>query len=556
MLAIIKQYVRRMLMGKGKGILQIPPQKAVDDFANDLLKKFKKNGVPDEAITNPRDVKIIWEQITNREAAILSTNLKDVLKKSDPFKKAGEVVDLTGKKIDTSKPILGGKNVPETEAQIKTKLEGMNEKTVDRIRRRRYEAARKAEREKMAKDPDYLPKIIDPEDFAGGGRASSGLNYLLGEDDQNSRVPYGAGGMGRRLFLKLMGGAAAGTVAAKSGLFSLLKAGKPTAQVLTSVPINNIDGMPVWFKPLVNKVIKEGDDVTKKFATVDREIVHQSTLPDSKTPVTVTQDITSGNVSVDIGMGKHGFSDGLHGQPVRLEYRASEVIEPSFTKNKETIGKAGKTKEDFWVEEAEFTGGHPENIKFEESTIEKFGEHGSNFAEVEKFATGKINKKTAKESIKAERAHWTPEGDMASGGRVPLAAGLLAKLGINSTTRRFLEKIFGKEGFETMIKRDPEMHRGLLEVAEMFRKKDKPGLVKYMKQYLPHMDDAEIEDFIIGGHGTEGVHGQLIRLGSGRDYKGKMEMIKKLEKNNRLRDFDVTGRKPNASGGLAGMLGE
>ena len=107
-----------------------------------------------------------------------------------------------------------------------------------------------------------------------------------------------------------------------------------------------------------------------------------------------------------------------------------------------------------------------------------------------------------------------------------------------------------------MIKRDPEMHRGLLEVAEMFRKKDKPGLVKYMKQYLPHMDDAEIEDFIIGGHGTEGVHGQLIRLGSGRDYQAKIEMIKNLEKNNRLRDFDVTGRKPNASGGLAGMLGE
>jgi len=42
MLEIIKQFVRRMLMGKGKGILQIPPQKAVDDFSNDLFKKFKQ----------------------------------------------------------------------------------------------------------------------------------------------------------------------------------------------------------------------------------------------------------------------------------------------------------------------------------------------------------------------------------------------------------------------------------------------------------------------------------------------------------------------------------
>ena len=33
----------------------------------------------------------------------------------------------------------------------------------------------------------------DPEDFASGGSAGSGLNYLLGEDDQNSRVPYASG---------------------------------------------------------------------------------------------------------------------------------------------------------------------------------------------------------------------------------------------------------------------------------------------------------------------------------------------------------------------------
>ena len=63
-----------------------------------------------------------------------------------------------------------------------------------------------------------------------------------------------------------------------------------------------------------------------------------------------------------------------------------------------------KTKEEFWVEEAEFTGGHPENVKFEESSFNKFGEHGSNFDEVEKFATGTVKK--TKPSIKAERSHW------------------------------------------------------------------------------------------------------------------------------------------------------
>ena len=178
MLEIIKQFVRRMLMGRGKGILQIPPQKNVDDFALDLYKKFKKNGIPDEAIKNPRDVKIIWEQITNREAEILSTNLKDVLKVPDPFKKPGEVVDLTGTKIDTSKGIMGGFEVgakiktpnpfrKQTDAQIKTKLDKQNKESIKR----------------------FKDKMKDPEDLAGGGIAGMlKRSSAKTRNDPNSRI--------------------------------------------------------------------------------------------------------------------------------------------------------------------------------------------------------------------------------------------------------------------------------------------------------------------------------------------------------------------------------
>jgi hypothetical protein len=246
---------------------------------------------------------------------------------------------------------------------------------------------------------------------------------------EGGRMPFGLGGMGRRAFLKLMGAGAAGTAAAKTGLFGLIKAGKPVTGVLTSVPIKaGVEGMPVWFKPLVNKIIKTGDEVE---SGAERVIVHSSELPGSKTKLYVTQELDTGNVMVDVGMGKHGFSEGHLGQPVRLEYKAAEDImtgpdaddlwkigerDPHVKTKSRKEFKTNKKPEEFWVEEAEFTGGHPENIKFEESSIEKFGQHGSNFDEVEKFATGKIKKKTAKESIKAERAHWTPEGDMASGG--------------------------------------------------------------------------------------------------------------------------------------------
>ena len=35
-----------------------------------------------------------------------------------------------------------------------------------------------------------------------------------------------------------------------------------------------LPGKPEWFDQLVNKVILEGDEVTKRFATKEREIVH------------------------------------------------------------------------------------------------------------------------------------------------------------------------------------------------------------------------------------------------------------------------------------------
>ena len=186
MYQLVLRFARRLAAKPDKtGIMQISNKQEVIDAANDILTKFKKHKVPNEAIQSENDVKVIYNQIIGMENQTFTKNLKTALTPQ----KTGDVLDLTGKKIDTSKPILGGKNVPETEAQIKTKLEGMNKKTVERIRRRRYEAALKAEREKMAKDEFYIPKILDPDDFAYGGLAG-----MLGE-----RTGYQWGGPGESL---------------------------------------------------------------------------------------------------------------------------------------------------------------------------------------------------------------------------------------------------------------------------------------------------------------------------------------------------------------------
>ena len=87
----------------------------------------------------------------------------------------------------------------------------------------------------------------------------------------------------------------------------------------------------------------------------------------------------------------------------------------------------------------------------------------------------------------------------------------------------------------------------------------------YMQKFLPHMDDETVEAFIrgdaedaagLGKYGLDNIQGQLIRLGSGRDYAEKIELLKKADNMKKLNALDVKDRKPNASGGVAKLLGE
>jgi hypothetical protein len=241
--------------------------------------------------------------------------------------------------------------------------------------------------------------------FAEGGPTSTGLNYLLGEDDTNSRVSYGAGG--RRGFLKLLAGLGAAGAAFKTGLMSLTKGGvKPIVKELISVPIGNPQGMPVWFKPLVNKIIKEGDDVTKKFGTVDRELVHTKKL-DKFEEVTVYQDLSTGNVRLEYG--PHLTDDTgkvirASNEPnvVHLEYKAPEVIEP----NPKTGKGGGKTKDEFYAAESE-----PEIVNWD-GDIEMSGENVvntvddliSDTSKLQKYATdNKLTIKELSDSMKKQK---------------------------------------------------------------------------------------------------------------------------------------------------------
>ena len=61
-----------------------------------------------------------------------------------------------------------------TEAELKAKFDKQNKETAERIRQRRYEEAVENEKRMTELDPDYIPDIIDPKDFASGGIARVG----------------------------------------------------------------------------------------------------------------------------------------------------------------------------------------------------------------------------------------------------------------------------------------------------------------------------------------------------------------------------------------------
>jgi len=109
---------------------------------------------------------------------------------------------------------------------------------------------------------------------------STGLNYLLAEDNDNLRVPFSKGKIakevldkGRRKFMKAVGAAGAGITALKTGLLGFGKETAPVVETAVETVKETAKGVPPYFFKLVEKIKTMGDDVTEKAATKDREVV-------------------------------------------------------------------------------------------------------------------------------------------------------------------------------------------------------------------------------------------------------------------------------------------
>ena len=205
-------------------------------------------------------------------------------------------------------------------------------------------------------------------------------------------------GMTRRTFLKIFG-----------GLVSLPIVGKVLAPLkltrgVSKVPIiktDNVPGKPEWFDQLVNKVIIEGDDVTKKFATGERQSIHQKTLDDGSV-VRVTEDVDDGAIRVEYDSKTNPYEE-----TTQLEYKKPLPDEgaPSPTAEfsaAETgpIAKSDSARLDYEKDIEEFATGNVDELV-------------TDFSKLKEYATGQ--KPTMREIVEAKKkkdqAKKLTEGD-------------------------------------------------------------------------------------------------------------------------------------------------
>ena len=618
---VVKQAMLRLLMKKGDDgiVLTLPKNEIVDYNAKITMDRLISNGIDPNSLTSPDQVLNVLDNINNQainNARVISADsvegrtITDKLfgkkgeviefpqkrtfkEEIEAMKKSGDIVDVDDVTISekiTNRDMFKNSNlnkrdsVTDTITYIKTlePMDAMKEANSVIGRKGKYKNLTPEESKKILTDTeDHIFERdipIDPEDMAKGGIAgyytggmvdvepnlsdighgsdalmartrlvspdgqattSTGLNYLLAEDNDNIRVPFSKGKLAdaaRRKFMKTAGAAGAGIAALKTGLLGFADKAAPVVEKTAEAVSNTAGQVPAYFLNLVQKIKNLGEDITEKAATLDRQKVTK--YKDFE----LTEDVATGEQTIQRMKVLDDGSESYYGKP---------LTEETYMNYKPGAGQADES-----------TKGIPPD-EYEEGTA--YLRNDKEFAGEIVDESFEISDDIIEEGTKFEdNLSDFGKTKKADGGRIGFNKGKL----VFENAKKFLEKVFGKESMEEMPNRDPEMYQGMLEVVDMFRNRDKEGLKKYLQRFLPHMDDAQVEDLIVGDaedmaglgkFGLGNIQGQLIRLGSGRDYAGKIEAVKRLERNKSLKDLEVTEdmqRKPNALGGLAKMLGE
>jgi hypothetical protein len=218
-------------------------------------------------------------KFANQIVDIKQQRLMQAFKKQITPKKSADIIELqTGKKIDQSKGIIGGRQFEETEDQIKARIDKQNKETIARIKMvddaiddasTGFSGDRKIDAELVAENLAQRRGLVyddlsTRERAKIYGEAFDALSKKFRDDLATGGRVGLKNGMSRRKFMQIMGGLAALPVVGK-----FFKTGKVAAPVVEKAA-EAASGAPSYFFDLVNKIKifgKEGRSISPRKKT-------------------------------------------------------------------------------------------------------------------------------------------------------------------------------------------------------------------------------------------------------------------------------------------------
>ena len=444
MASVITRFVAKQLFGQ-KGA--IANRKAVDFSAAKMAERLSEFGIDPRQIKTEKELVQLLNLVKQAEDQAFAQRFGDMLRP----KKSAKVFNIEGQQLDPKKPIIGGTqtgkelspelaerlrgtNVDrikqriadkkvETDAEIKARLKKDNEKGLAKIRNQQkmladaiddaspgfandikvdaeLVAENLAERMGLVYDDLPIKQRLNLYDQAYTGLSKKRFKDMRKPDDDDLPEDMADGGrigfkIGRRAFLKALGAGIGGAAALKTGIIGLggKKAVTGAGEKIITAPVK---GKPEWFDALVNKVIREGDDVTKQFSTKEREIVHKLDI-DNLDDVRVTQDLDQGIVKVE-----YNSPNNMGEDTVELVFKSGRGQMDETT---------GKVADEFYAVEKEPRAvGGPEDSDLEfdgENLVRSVDDLQSDTSKLKEVATGKkqtlsefVNSKKKKDKVK------------------------------------------------------------------------------------------------------------------------------------------------------------
>ena len=401
---------------------------------------------------------------------------------------------------------------------------------------------------------------------------STGLNYLLAEDNDNQRVPFSKGkgvDLLRRGFLKTTGAIGAGIGALKSGLLGF---GEKTAPVVEKT-VETVQETPQYFFDLVSKIKMFG----KQSKVGPQERVNEfSYTGKNGDEYTLTEDIVTGDARIvkdklgGVRVSEDEVVDGIADRSV-MEYKSGKGMADETTGKKTPVDEYDEYKVEFDQDGTE-AGADIIDESVQKEIIDEIS--------TDKFLSDKMKFKEASEKI-TKKADGGRAGYVL-GGKVGI--GILKLLKDKKKVKEAYDNIFPTGDYkydaemvaESLVENNPKVFgnrlyedltdRERMEVYGAGLEEASTNFAKQLKMKRA-MDKASRPTKTLKGieeTGTidisdDAVAEEFATFMKETDPVGHAKIQKVVDDANQqleLKRFKTKGRKKNASGGLANMLGE